>query len=61
MPSEVRLKKYRNIKEGPKNLNFGASKPGVGGGGWGLGPWAPLDPHLNYKGQIVYKAHFCWP
>ena len=24
-------KKYRKIKEGPKKLNFGASKPGVGG------------------------------
>ena len=32
MPSEARLKKYRNIKDGPKNLNFGASKPGVRGG-----------------------------
>ena len=25
-------KKPRNIKDGPKNLNFGASKPWVGGG-----------------------------
>ena len=47
MPSEVRLKKYRNIKEGPKNLNFGASKPGVRGG---PGSGAPLDPHLYVLG-----------
>ena len=26
-------KKYRTIKRGPKKLNFGASKPGVGGPG----------------------------
>ena len=33
MPTEARLKKkYRTIKRGPKKLNFGASKPGVGGG-----------------------------
>ena len=32
MLSKARPKKYRNIKEGPKNLNFGASKPGVSGG-----------------------------
>ena len=25
-------KKNRTIKRGPKKLNFGASKPGVGGG-----------------------------
>ena len=32
MPSEARLKKkYIKIKRGPKKLNFGASKPGVGG------------------------------
>ena len=29
MLRKVRLKKYRKIKEGPKKLNFGASKPGV--------------------------------
>ena len=35
-------KKYIKIKRGPKKLNFGASKPGVGGG---PGPWGPpLDP-----------------
>ena len=38
MLSEVRLKKKnRTIKRGPKKLNFGASKPGVGGAG-PLGP-----------------------
>ena len=32
-------KKYIKIKRGPKKLNFGASKPGVRGGGPGpLGP-----------------------
>ena len=42
MPSEVRLKKNnRTIKRGPKKLNFGASKPGVGGA---QAPRAPLDP-----------------
>ena len=29
MPNEVRQKKYRKIKQDPKMLNFGASKPGV--------------------------------
>ena len=39
MPSEARLKKnYRTIKRGPKELNFGASKPGVRGGPGPLGP-----------------------
>ena len=42
MPSKAKLKKNnRTIKRGPKKLNFGASKPGVGGPG-PLGP--PLDP-----------------
>ena len=39
MPSEARLKKYRKIKEGPKKLNFGASKPGVGGARAPGPPW----------------------
>ena len=34
MPSKARLKK---IKGGPQKLNFGASKPGIKGGG-PLGP-----------------------
>ena len=33
--SEAKKRKYRTIKRGPIKLNFGASKPGVGGG---LGP-----------------------
>ena len=41
-------KKYIKIKRGPKKLNFGASKPGVGGGPGPLGP--PLDPLVQqYK------------
>ena len=35
-------KKTIKIKRGPKKLNFGASKSGVGGGPGPLGP--PLDP-----------------
>ena len=31
MLSAVRWEKYRKIKQGPKMLNFGASKPGVKG------------------------------
>ena len=31
-------KNNRTIKRGPKKLNFGASKPGVGGGPGPLGP-----------------------
>ena len=41
MLSKVRQKKYGKIKCGPKKLNFGASKPRVGGSG----PLAPPDPH----------------
>ena len=32
-------KKYIKIKRGPKKLNFGASKPGVGGAGPLGPPW----------------------
>ena len=43
MPSKARLKKTnRTIKRGPKKLNFGVSKPGVGGGRAPRAP--PLDP-----------------
>ena len=49
MCSEVRLKKYKNNKEGPKNLNIGASKPGVGG----PGPRGPLGPHLHVRTFIT--------
>ena len=38
-----KAKTYGKIRQGPKMLNFGASKPGVDGPG-GLGP--SLDPHL---------------
>ena len=38
MPSEARLKKYSKIKGGTQKLNFGASKPGVRGGGPGPRP-----------------------
>ena len=47
MLSEARLKKYRNIKEGPKKLNFGASKPGVGGGGSHIRDWLILIKEIS--------------
>ena len=43
-------KKYRKIKHGPKRLNFGASKPGVGGAG--LPP--PPDPLVGLKQAYMY-------
>ena len=57
MLSKARLKIYRKIKGWPEKLNFGASKPGVGGQG-------PLDLLVEvvvrytsmYKSQ---KSHCC--
>ena len=43
MLSEARQKNYGKIKQGPKMLNFGVSKPRVKGG---AGP-RPPDPHLT--------------
>ena len=58
MPSEARLKKkYRTIKRGPKKLNFGASKPGVGGGA--RAPRAPpLDPLVDSTYNEIIHNHF---
>ena len=54
-------KKYRKIKESPKKLNFGASKPRVGGGGGGAGPRAPPpDPHLSHQLAFLDSSlNFC--
>ena len=41
-------KKYIKIKRGPKKLNFGASKPGVGGA-------RPLGPPGSPSGFLVYQ------
>ena len=35
-------------------LNFGASKPGVGGGAWG----PPLDPLVTFKCYTIYFNQF---
>ena len=59
MPSEARLKKkYRTIKRGPKKLNFGASKPGVGGV---RAPRAPLDPLVLLECFPVYSEFWTCP
>ena len=47
-------KKYRKIKEGPKNLNFGASKPGVREGA--RAPGAPLDLHLLLNSKMTIEG-----
>ena len=47
MTSKVRQKKYRKIKESPKMINFGASKPGIGGGR-SPGSLTPLDTLVCY-------------
>ena len=50
-------KKYRNIKEGPKNLNFGASKPGVKGGTRTPGPPPPGSaPGYQSFNQAKYNC-----
>ena len=56
-------KKYRTIKRGPKKLNFGASKPGVGGGPGPLGPLLdPLVRGLSWKtrGRLFGSVFFEW-
>ena len=40
-------KKYIKIKRGPKKLNFGASKPGVRGGGPGPPPGSASANHFG--------------
>ena len=47
-------KKYIKIKRGPKKLNFGASKPGVGGGA--RAPRAPLPDPLVMLSCIVFAT-----
>ena len=54
MLSEAKLKKYRKIKEGPKNLNFGVSKPGVKRG------WSP-GPLGSAPGISQCRTHFLPP
>ena len=53
MPSEARLKKNnRTIKRGPKKLNFGASKPGVGGA---RAPRAPPGSASEFRFETLEK------
>ena len=70
MPSKARLKKYRNIKEGPEKLKFGASKIGVGGSGpppprirtWGWGKWArDRSPSLMFGEGEWLPYHVTYP
>ena len=44
-------KKTITIKRGPKKLNFGASKPGVGGGPGPLGP-PPGSASATSRGEV---------
>ena len=55
-------KKPRTIKRGPKKLNFGASKPGVGGGPGPLGPptGSASGIQLYFCLLAVWRLHGIW-